>query len=189
MYYFDNQYLLQYLLSGASELKVFADDEYYTISSADDLLDPDVGHGYDIYGEHDTFDYKMIDHVMVNGQIFTLAQLQDSVAADEEDAKGGADKAEKDTDKSDAKAADKDSGEDKEDDKEDDKEEDSEPKKEESIQIGDYVKNTDPTHSQFGTKGSVILSEAGYIAYRYFDATSNANFSTIHVNARQVAKC
>ena len=162
MYYFDNTYLLQYLLSGVSELKVFAAGEYYIISSADDLLDPATGHGYDIYGEHDTFDYKMIDHIIVNGQPFTINQLQDSMAPDAKDS----DKA--DTDTSDEKDADK---------------------TEESIQLGDYVKNNDPKHTHFGTKGSVVLSENGYVMYRYFDATSSTNFNTIQVDAGQVTKC
>tara|TARA_B100000497_G_scaffold63612_1_gene71867 strand:- start:12777 stop:13274 length:498 start_codon:yes stop_codon:yes gene_type:complete len=165
MYYFDNTYLLQYLLSGVSELKVFADGEYYIISSADDLLDPDIGHGYDIYGEHDTFDYKMIDHIIVNGQPFTINQLQDSMAPDSSE-----DSKKPESDATDEKDAKKD-------------------KKEESIQLGDYVKNNDPKHTHFGTKGSVVLSENGYVMYRYFDAASSTNFNTIQVEAGQVIKC
>ena len=73
--YFDNRFLMRYLGTGR-KIKVYVNQEYVTITSLDDLLNPDMGYGYTIYGEPRTFDYKDIENVMSGTQIYTIDDLQ-----------------------------------------------------------------------------------------------------------------
>lgn len=198
MYYFDNHYLMQYLMAGA-DVRVYVDQDYYDISSADDLLDPDEGTGFTIYGEPYKFDYKQIEHIIVNGNVIDLEALQDMVKKEEPKEEPAEEEPAKEEPKDDDTGNDEtkaDAGGDEEAAEEDTAEEDTadeepteeEPKKEESIQYGDYVQNIDPASPHFRTRGSVVLAENDYIIYRYSDSKSPMGRKTVGVSPKQVEK-
>jgi hypothetical protein len=60
MYYFDNEFLKQYLEQGL-KLKVFVDGNYYSIADESDLEDELYGIGYDLNGKPHRFDYRNIE--------------------------------------------------------------------------------------------------------------------------------
>lgn len=159
MYYFDNRLLAQYLSTG-SDIKVFVNGQYYILASEDDVENPAVGYGYDLNGKTYKFDYRAIDHILINGKPLDMEQLEkayNSASGQDSDKKTDAEKpadkkqepAEKDTEKT-----------------------EEEPKKEESIRLGDFVQNIDPVHTSFKTRGSVVLVENDYVTYEYYSAES-----------------
>ena len=87
MYFFDNDFLGQYLDQDA-ELKVFVDGEYYTIAGHDDLDNPTYGVGYDVNGKPHTFDYRGIEQIKAAGQILTRDQLQSQISGEDPEAGG-----------------------------------------------------------------------------------------------------
>lgn len=78
MYYFDSEYLGQYLDQGV-DLKVFVDKEYITIADRSDLESETYGVGYDLNGKPHTFDYREVELIKAGGGIVTIEQLQDIV--------------------------------------------------------------------------------------------------------------
>lgn len=75
MYYFDRDYLIQYL--GISpNVKVYANGEYLSISDPNDLAHMHVGVGYTEDGEPLRFDYQEVEQVKVGETIMTLDMLQ-----------------------------------------------------------------------------------------------------------------
>ena len=75
MYYFDQNLLQQYMNQKIS-LKVFVDQEWYTIADMRDLEDPMAGLGYDAYNGDHRFDYREIEQIQVGGRTISLDQLQ-----------------------------------------------------------------------------------------------------------------
>jgi len=76
---FNNVILGQFVLTGIP-IKVYVDGVYYTITSADDLEDPIYGFGMDEDGRMHEFDYRRIDHLLVNGNNITLDAFNDAMA-------------------------------------------------------------------------------------------------------------
>lgn len=142
MYYFDNRLLGQYLSTGV-DLKVFINGVYYILASEDDVRNPAVGYGYDLNGNGYEFDYRAIEHILINGIPLDIEQLEKAYKGTEEKSDSGEKEASKDSAKDDKKA-------------------------EESFKIGDFVQNIDPVNNAFTTRGSVVLIENNYITYEYY---------------------
>lgn len=92
MYYFDNDYLKQYIDQGV-DLWVYDGYEWHEIADKSDLADPIKGLGYDANGRGSEFVYKQIEQIKVNGTIITMDQLQAQLTGkspeDNEKSKGG----------------------------------------------------------------------------------------------------
>ena len=76
---FNNVILGQFVLTGIP-IKVYVDGVYYTITSPDDLEDPIYGFGMDEDGRMHEFDYRRIDHLLVNGNNITSDTFNDAMA-------------------------------------------------------------------------------------------------------------
>lgn len=164
MYYFDNRLLGQYLKTGV-DVKVFVNGVYYVLASPNDVTNPVIGYGYDLNGGTFIFDYRAIDHILVNGSPISIEQLEKAF-----------------TSKNEPEEQSKDKPESKKEPKEKDSKEDD-VKKEESISIGAYVQNIDPSSTDFKTKGSVILSEDGFATYEYYSTkTRNMTRKTVPIS-------
>jgi len=83
MYYFNNEYLRQYLHANAGPVKVYVDNDYYTISDDSDLAKTDVGVAYDAMGKPKVFNYQQVQAVRVGNMEFTFDQLQASMGAED----------------------------------------------------------------------------------------------------------
>ncbi len=75
MYYFDNEYLAQYI-DQQVDLMVYANGKWYQVADRSDLIDPIEGVGYNEDGEGYKFKYKDIKELKVGDTYFTLDQLQ-----------------------------------------------------------------------------------------------------------------
>lgn len=75
MYYFDNKLLSQYIDQGV-KLKVYANDEWYTVGDEYDVQDHSNAVVYDSYGESSTVDYRDITQIKVGSKVYTLDMLQ-----------------------------------------------------------------------------------------------------------------
>lgn len=75
---FNNVILGQFVLTGIP-IKVYVDGVYYTITSPDDLEDPIYGFGMDEDGRMHEFDYRMIQHLLVNDNVITLDVYNDAM--------------------------------------------------------------------------------------------------------------
>lgn len=156
MYYFDNRLLAQYLATGV-DVKVYVDGVYYVLASAEDVSNPVVGYGYDLNGKTFEFDYRGIEHILVNGVPIDMEQLEKAYKGGDEKSKDGEAEADKTEPKKDEK------------------------EKKESISIGDYVQNVDFTRPEFLTKGSVVLVEWGWVTYEYYsDDAKRLTRRTVH---------
>jgi len=81
MYYFDNEYLRDYLDLG-SELKVYTNGQWYTVADASDIADPNYGIAYDIHGKSIRFNYKELEQIEASGKQMTIDQLQDILSGE-----------------------------------------------------------------------------------------------------------
>lgn len=153
MYYFDNEYLKQYLQTG-QDISVLVNKEYLALADISDVESSDQGVGYNTYGKSQTFNYKDVEAVKVGSNILTVQQLNQKFNPTEPDAV-----------KDDSAAKDKE-GEDEitiDPNKKD---------KKESISKNDYIINLDTTSPYYRTKGSVISINEGMITYQtYVDNT------------------
>lgn len=75
MYYFDNEFLQQYLDTG-TKLKVYVDSEWYDIPEKSDVSDKVDGIGYNQYGQEHYFDYRDVEQIKAGNKVFTLDMLQ-----------------------------------------------------------------------------------------------------------------
>ncbi len=75
MYYFDNEFLQQYLDTG-TKLKVYVDSEWYDIPEKSDVSDKVDGIGYTQYGQPHYFDYRDVEQIKAGNKVFTLDMLQ-----------------------------------------------------------------------------------------------------------------
>lgn len=82
MYYFDNEYLKQYLSMG-KPVKVTVNYEVLTLTEPADVKNPKRGVGYDANGEASEFDYQAIEKIAVGQNIIDIEMLQ-KIMADED---------------------------------------------------------------------------------------------------------
>ena len=75
---FNNVILGQFVLTGIP-IKVYVDGVYYTITSPDDLEDSIYGFGMDEDGQMHEFDYRRIEHLLVNDNVITLDVYNDAM--------------------------------------------------------------------------------------------------------------
>jgi hypothetical protein len=78
MYYFDRDYLKQYL-DAEADLKVFADQEWYGIPDESDLATDKYLVAYDGNGKPHTIDYKEITQIKAYDNVIDLETLQDKI--------------------------------------------------------------------------------------------------------------
>lgn len=156
MHYFDHRLLGQYLATGV-DVKVFVDGHYYVLASEDDVQNPVVGYGYDLNGKTYKFDYRGIQHILINGVALDMEQLEKAYEKKSGDGKDS------DAKKTDSKKTDTATEE---------PPTEEEPKKEESIKFGDFVQNIDPVNNFFRTRGSVVLVENDFVTYEYYSNDS-----------------
>lgn len=78
MYYFDGQYLRQFL-GTASSVKVYVGGEYLTLVDTADVEHPQIGVGYTEKGEPVRFNYKEVEQVKAGETIFTKEMLQHEI--------------------------------------------------------------------------------------------------------------
>lgn len=83
MYFFDNQFLAKYLEQGL-DLKVYVDNEFYSIPTLDDLESPITATGYSLEGDPHIIAYSDIQQVKAGTHSLTIDQLQDKIAGTEE---------------------------------------------------------------------------------------------------------
>ena len=150
MYYFDNEYLKQYLKSG-STLKVFVNKEFLSIADESDLENSTIGIGYNINGKAQKFHYPAILSVVVDDITFTKEQLNQKLNPEEE-APPPAKEKEKEPD---AK------GEINIDPNKDKKES-------VKLSLGDYVINEDPKSIYVNTGGPIESIHESLIKYRTY---------------------
>lgn len=82
MYYFDNEYLKQYLSMG-KPVKVTVNYEVLSLTEPADVKNPKRGVGYDANGEASEFDYQAIEKIAVGQNIIDIEMLQ-KIMADED---------------------------------------------------------------------------------------------------------
>lgn len=82
MYYFNNEYLKQYLKSGGGTVKVYVNGDFYKIIDDEDLAHNEYGVGYEETGKAITFPYKSITAVKIGDAEFTIDQLQAAFDSD-----------------------------------------------------------------------------------------------------------
>lgn len=102
--YFDNVTIGQFALTGIPT-KVYVDGRYLSITDPDDVEDDDIGFGMDSDGEMHNFDYRLVVHINVGGQIVDLETFKKAMEDDNEPEGGDSDK--KSDDKKDAADKDK----------------------------------------------------------------------------------
>jgi len=89
--YFDNITIGQFVLTGMP-VKVYVDGGYLTITNTDDVEDNDIGFGMNSDGEMESFDYRLIDHLLVGNQHIDLETFK---KASEDEVPGAEKEAEK----------------------------------------------------------------------------------------------
>ena len=83
MYYFDNEYLKQYIDTGM-KLKVYVDQDWLAITNMKDLKNSNKGTGYDEYGKASYFDYRNIQAIKAGTNVIDLEMLQKTMASEDE---------------------------------------------------------------------------------------------------------
>jgi hypothetical protein len=81
MYFFDSEYLQQYLNQG-KDVKVTVDNKVLTLTDESDVEDPQQGVGYDQSGDSSFFEYNDIEQIQVGPNIITLDLLQKTMTND-----------------------------------------------------------------------------------------------------------
>lgn len=88
MYFFDSEFLGQYLDQGIA-VKVFVDGEYYDVADRSDVDNDSFGIGYTLVGKPHTFDYRSIEQIKVGSQLVTRDQLGDKITGKEPESPDG----------------------------------------------------------------------------------------------------
>jgi hypothetical protein len=85
--YFDNLTLGQFVLTGIKPIKVYVGGRYLIVTDTDDIEDPLYGYGMMQSGEMASYDYRLIDHLLIGNKTVTLDMLNKSAEgeADGED--------------------------------------------------------------------------------------------------------
>ena len=87
--YFDNLTLGQFILTGIKPIKVYVEGRYLILTDTDDIEDPLYGYGMTQSGAMESFDYRVIDHILIGNKPVTLEMLNKSKEGEEEpEAKG-----------------------------------------------------------------------------------------------------
>lgn len=178
MYYFNNEYLKQYLSTGM-KLKVFIQGSFYDIADESDVADTQVFSAYDENGKPSAFNYKDIESVKIGSNTtFSLDDLQkslDAAAATEDPSADDSAPKNSDSDEppTDAPPAD--------DPMEDDAKKDKgagKPPKEAFIKVGDLI-----YENVNGTKvvGTVVTISNNFVSYR-------SNVYSVNENTKQKTK-
>jgi len=68
---FDNIIIGQFVLTKVP-VKVFVDNRYLAITDTDDIDDPEMGFGMDTDGKMHHFEYRLVQHLLINGNEVTL---------------------------------------------------------------------------------------------------------------------
>ncbi len=167
MYYFDGEYLKKYL-NKHSDLQVFVDSDFYTITSEDDISNPEFGVGYDLSGQPHEFDYRFIEYIKIGDVTFTKEQLQKSLAGEED----ASDEPKQDADtEEEPKTDDKSGGEEPAKDEkapEDDIEKSYEEGTKTRLRVGQSVINEDIDDINYGTKGRVVYINEDMATYQFY---------------------
>jgi hypothetical protein len=197
MFYFDNK-ILKRFLGTKLQLKVYVGREYLTITSYDDISDPGYGYGIDTNGDVHEFDYRSIQHVLVNNSIIDIETLEKNLksnklksepksddSADDSDTDTG----DEETEEGGAESEEGGEGEEGEEGSEEEKpaltadtsgeeggeeEEGENPfesvrgRKSKLIKFGSYIQNVNPLNEHFGTRGSVVDVHGNYITYSFY---------------------
>jgi len=93
--YFDNVTIGQFALTGVPT-KVYVGGRFLTITDPDDIEDTRFGYGMDENGEMHTFDYRLVQHLLVGGETVTLDTYNTAHAEEEGE---GSEKDKKEDDK------------------------------------------------------------------------------------------
>lgn len=168
MYYFDNEYLRQYLQTGQT-VSVMVNKEYLVVADEADVESPEEGIGYNTYGKPQRFNYKAVEAIKIGSNIYTLDQLNQKMDPKAEPEKKSKDDAE-------PKAG--------EDDITIDPDKDSKEKKE-SISKHDYIINLDPKSPYYSTKGSVVSINDGVVVYQTYADNSFIKVSCLLEHVRK----
>lgn len=149
-YYFDNEYLKQYLKTG-STLKVFVNKEFLSITDESDLENSTIGIGYNINGKAQKFHYPAVLSVVVDDITFTKEQLNQKLNPEEEAPAAEPKEKEKPSDPGEISI-------------------DPDKDKKESIKLspGDYVINEDPKSIYVNTGGPIESIHESLIKYRTY---------------------
>ena len=83
--YFDNVTIGQFVLTGIPT-KVYVGGRFLTITDPDDIEDTRFGYGMDEDGEMQSFDYRLVQQLLVGGETVTLDTF--NTASEEEDGEG-----------------------------------------------------------------------------------------------------
>ena len=83
--YFDNVTIGQFVLTGIPT-KVYVGGRFLTITDPDDIEDTRFGYGMDEDGEMQSFDYRLVQQLLVGGETVTLDTF--NKASEEEDGEG-----------------------------------------------------------------------------------------------------
>lgn len=83
--YFDNVTIGQFVLTGIPT-KVYVGGRFLTITDPDDIEDTRFGYGMDEDGEMRSFDYRLVQQLLVGGETVTLDTF--NKASEEEDGEG-----------------------------------------------------------------------------------------------------
>lgn len=186
MYFFDNEYLKDYI-GLKSDLEIYIHGQWYDVPTAADVEDSSYGTAYDFSGKPITFDYRAITAIKALGNEMTLDMLQDVIAGKENS----------DSDTSGDDIPDPDMDTDAPDDKPEismgDKQDDDKSKKE-SFNIGKFsidertayskelngtlIRNIDKSCPHYNTRGVICAyyPSKNIIDYRIYEIADNSRF-------------
>ena len=193
-YYFDNEVLQQFVMTGA-DVQVVIDGDILELEDAQDVQDPKKGYGSDMYGKMYEYDYMQIDYIIVDGYPITI----DAYVKSAEEAGGGEeeeDAGSEDTGGEEETSGDEGGGEEEEPAEEEGGEEEEEPAAEEEeeeaptesrrIKVGDFIMNTNRHDPNYMTRGSVVLVEQDHILYQFY--TENGGMVRRGINLKYAQK-
>jgi len=166
-YYFDNEYLKQYLESNQG-LEVFVNKEFLTIADASDIENPRKGVGYNVDGKAQYFNYPAIESIKIDGITFTKEQLNQELNPEE------APPAEPSKDKGEDKSKSK-SGDDIE----------IDPDKNESLNVGEYIINMDPNSIYKNTGGPIESINEELVQYKTY---TNGQYITVSCLTKHIIR-
>lgn len=189
MYYFDNEYLREYLELKV-DLEIYVHGKWCSISTVNDISDPSYGICYDFNGKSEKFDYREITMIKAAGHTTTLDQLQDIMSGNQPDAEDGETGTDTEfgddklPDPMNDKSADADSPDNNDSgDKDKSKKEHLTPRKvmhsilesrnRENKILGAFIRNIDESCEYYNTRGviSAYYPSTKSVDYRIYDAT------------------
>lgn len=167
-YYFDNEYLKQYLASNQG-LEVFVNKEFLTITDESDIENPKKGVGYNVDGKAQYFNYPAIESIKIDGITFTKEQLNQELNP-EETPPPTKDKEEKDPEAKDKKSDDA---------------IEIDPDKNESFKVGEYIINMDPNSIYKNTGGPIERINEELVQYKTY---TNGQYITVSCLTKHIIR-